>query len=173
MTRDAAIAPGARPPVLFALAGHAVRWRLLSALALSDQRVGELCRLAGERQSLVSYHLRRLREAGVVRSRRSLADGRDTYYALDLDAFRALLEEAAGRLHPGLGATAATAPSERAGRARVLFLCTGNSARSQIAEALVEAQSDGRVQGFSAGSRPKAVHPDALRVLRERGMSTA
>ena len=45
------------PPDVLQLAGHPVRWRLLRELAGSDRRVGELCDLTGERQSLVSYHL--------------------------------------------------------------------------------------------------------------------
>jgi protein-tyrosine-phosphatase len=52
---------------------------------------------------------------------------------------------------------------------RVLFLCTGNSARSQIAEALLRKLSAGRVETFSAGSRPQpTVHPMAIAVLREK-----
>jgi len=52
----------------------------------------------------------------------------------------------------------------------VLFLCTGNSARSQMAQALAEKHSDGRVQACSAGSRPKPLHPNAVRVMREAGI---
>ena len=55
-------------------------------------------------------------------------------------------------------------------RRRVLFLCTGNSARSQIAEALVEQMSGGSVEARSAGSDPKPLHPNAVRVLRGRGI---
>ncbi|WP_289465359.1 arsenate reductase ArsC, partial [Klebsiella pneumoniae] len=42
------------------------------------------------------------------------------------------------------------------------------SGRSQIAEALMRARSEGRVEAHSAGSHPKALHPNAVRVLRER-----
>jgi protein-tyrosine-phosphatase len=52
----------------------------------------------------------------------------------------------------------------------VLFLCTGNSARSQIAEALVEGLTGGAVEARSAGSHPKSLHPNAVRVMRERGI---
>jgi protein-tyrosine-phosphatase/DNA-binding transcriptional ArsR family regulator len=155
------------PPPFLRLAGHPVRWQLLSALARSDLRVGELCALAGRRQSLVSYHLRRLRDGGLVSMRRSAADGRDTYYILDLARCGELLAHAGGALHPGL----APAPRQRrSAPARVLFLCTGNSARSQIAEALCEQQSGGAVRAVSAGSHPKPIHPNAVRVMRERGI---
>lgn len=54
---------------------------------------------------------------------------------------------------------------------RVLFLCTGNSARSQLAEALTNAFLGERWQAFSAGTRPTGyVHPLALQVLREIGI---
>jgi protein-tyrosine-phosphatase/DNA-binding transcriptional ArsR family regulator len=163
------------PPRFLRLAGHPLRWRLLSELARSDRRVGELCELAGRRQSLVSYHLRQLRDGDLVSTRRSAADGRDTYYVLDLARCGDLLLSAGMALHPGLAAT----PRPRAARergavlARVLFLCTGNSARSQIAEALAERLSDGVVRAASAGSHPKPLHPNAVRVMRERGIDIA
>src|ERR1051326_3133233 len=90
------------PPRFLRLAGHPLRWRLLSELACSDRRVGELCELAGRRQSLVSYHLRQLRDGGLVSARRSLADGRDTYYVLELERCGELLVGAGAALHPGL-----------------------------------------------------------------------
>lgn len=53
----------------------------------------------------------------------------------------------------------------------VLFLCTGNSARSILAEGILNHDAAGRFRGYSAGSRPKgAVHPMALRVLTEAGI---
>ena len=55
----------------------------------------------------------------------------------------------------------------------VLFLCTGNSARSILGEALVNRLGQGRLRGFSAGSRPKgAVHPMTLEVLARAGLPT-
>jgi ArsR family transcriptional regulator, arsenate/arsenite/antimonite-responsive transcriptional repressor / arsenate reductase (thioredoxin) len=141
-------------------------------LARSDRRVGELCELAGRRQSLVSYHLRELRDGGLVSPRRSTADGRDTYYALDLTRCRELLSSAGMSLHAGLAPTARQRGrhKHRSALARVLFLCTGNSARSQIAEALCEQLSGGLVSAASAGSHPKPLHPNAVRVMRERGI---
>ena len=53
---------------------------------------------------------------------------------------------------------------------RILVVCTGNSARSQIAEALVEHRSAGTVEARSAGSHPKPLHPNAVRVMAERGV---
>jgi len=160
------------PPPFLRLAGHPLRWRLLMELARSDRRVGELCELAGRRQSLVSYHLRQLRDGGLVLLRRSDADGRDTYYALDLARCGELLASAGASLHPGL--TAPPRPVEKRGRrlapAHVLFLCTGNSTRSQIAEALCERLSDRAVSAVSAGSNPKPLHPNAVRVMRDRGI---
>ena len=59
----------------------------------------------------------------------------------------------------------------RTGTKRALFLCTGNSSRSQMAEAIVNARMGDTWQAFSAGTRPAGyVHPNALRVLAEIGI---
>jgi protein-tyrosine-phosphatase/DNA-binding transcriptional ArsR family regulator len=150
----------APPPSFLRLAGHPVRWRLMSELARSDRRVRELCGLVGREQSLVSYHLGLLRADGVVSMRRSAADGRDAYYSLDATRLGELLAEAGGALRP--------TPPVRA--PRVLFLCTGNSSRSQMAEAFAQRRG---ACAFSAGSHPKPLHPEAVRVMGDRGIDIA
>ncbi len=55
----------------------------------------------------------------------------------------------------------------------VLFVCTHNSARSILAEALLRARTGERVRVFSAGTAPRGVHPGALAALAEAGVSTA
>jgi protein-tyrosine-phosphatase len=121
-------------------------------------------------QNLVSYHLGKLRAAGVVASRRSNADGRDTYYHLDLDRCRELLAEAGVALHPGVPDRPVRPTPARLTAQRVLFLCTGNSARSQMAEALLDQLSGSSVDADSAGSRPKPLNPSAVRVMAGRGI---
>lgn len=160
------------PPSFLRLAGHPLRWLLLSELARSDRQVRELTEEVGKPQSLVSYHLGRLRSGGVVSMRRSSADGRDAYYSLDLATCRELLAESGGALHPGLALVPPPRDGASAGRGRVrvLFLCTGNSTRSQMAEALLEEFAGNTVEVVSAGSHPKPLHANTVRVMRERGI---
>jgi len=52
----------------------------------------------------------------------------------------------------------------------ILFLCTGNSCRSQMAEAFARQSANGKYRIFSAGTEPKGVHPLAVRVMQEVGI---
>lgn len=163
-------------PEFLGLVADPVRWRLLCELGRSDRQVRELVGLVDQPQSLVSYHLGRLRAAGLVSMRRSSADRRDAYYRVELTVCGERLREVGAALHPGLGLVGAgSAHTGIAGvmsrrRWRVLFLCTGNSARSQMAEAFIEHLASGGVEAHSAGSHPKALHPNAVRVMAERGI---
>lgn len=66
--------------------------------------------------------------------------------------------------------TAETGGERAAGRVRVLFLCTGNSCRSQMAEGWARALKGGRIEAHSAGIAPCFVHPVAARVMAEAGV---
>jgi ArsR family transcriptional regulator, arsenate/arsenite/antimonite-responsive transcriptional repressor / arsenate reductase (thioredoxin) len=161
------------PPSFVRLAAHPLRWRLLTELAASDLRVRELVELVSQPQNLVSYHLRLLRDGGLITARRSSFDARDSYYHLDLDRCAHALAATGTALHPALLADtpAAIPPALDRPRPRVivLFACTGNSARSPIAEALLRHRTARGVEVISAGSRPKPrLHPNAVRVLREQ-----
>jgi DNA-binding transcriptional ArsR family regulator len=160
-------APALAPPEFLQLVGHPLRWQLLGELARSDRTVHELTGRVGEAQNLVSYHLGKLREAGLVSARRSSADGRDAYYTAELTRINERLTATAGALHPGLRITPPAGGGDAPGPVTVLFLCTGNSARSQMAEALIRGRSGGAVHAFSAGSHPKPMHPNAIRVMRD------
>src|SRR5262249_62404040 len=90
------------PPTFVRLVAHPVLWRLLRELVQSDRAVRALTELVDEPQSLVSYHLRRLRDGKLVSTHRSSADGRDSYYALDLAHCPAQLQATASALRPAL-----------------------------------------------------------------------
>jgi len=165
-------------PLILKLLAHDLRWQLLTSLAHSDYRVTELVEQVHQPLNLVSYHLRQLRQAGLVHERRSAADERSFYYRVDLEQMHLLYREASSGLHPALGSD--TAPAQRsqwtfAGPPpRLLFLCTGNSARSQMAEVLVRHLSRGQVQAWSAGSHPAAqINPLALRSLAKLGIDSS
>jgi ArsR family transcriptional regulator, arsenate/arsenite/antimonite-responsive transcriptional repressor / arsenate reductase (thioredoxin) len=101
------------------------------------------------------------------------ADRRDVYHSLDLERLRGLYCATGETLHPAL------AEAPRAGvdvslrrqrRPRVLFLCTHNSARSQMAEALLRHLSGGEVDAYSAGTVATRVHPLAVAAMAEKGI---
>ena len=162
------------PPVVVRLLSDPVRWQLLRELGASDRRVRELVDRVGQPQNLVSYHLRRLRAAGLVEARRSSFDGRDAYYRLDVEACARAWAEAGSALHPGIASASSEirVPAAPDGvRWRVLFLCTGNGARSPMAAALMQHRAGDTVEVVSAGSHPKQTHPNAVRALAERGIT--
>jgi ArsR family transcriptional regulator, arsenate/arsenite/antimonite-responsive transcriptional repressor / arsenate reductase (thioredoxin) len=154
------------------LLAHDLRWAMVRQLAQSDLRVKELVARTEQAPNLVTYHLARLRAAGLVSVRRSAADGRDSYYALDLDAVANAVRHLAAAIHPGLSARhvedALPRPEAHAGR--VLFICTGNSSRSQMAEGWLRHLGGPRLVACSAGTAPTALHPLAVAAMEEHGV---
>jgi protein-tyrosine-phosphatase len=163
-------------PEFLKLLAHDLRWKIVTLLARGDYNGQDFMHLLGQPQNLLSYHLRKLHEQQLVREHRSTADERSIYYSLDLETVRSLYQSAGEALHPALGILAAPPPPDEVqpdeATKRVLFLCTENSARSQMAEALLRHLSKGQIEAYSAGSHPTHVHPLALEVLEERGIST-
>ncbi len=134
--------------------GDAHRLRVVEAVGAGDASPGDLARALGISSNLLAHHLRVLESAGLVRRSPSESDGRRSYVRLVSQAFTEL-----GRV-PGRAV-----PTER-----VVFVCSGNSARSQLAAA-VWAQRTGR-RTASAGTRPAArIHPGTRRVARRHGLA--
>lgn len=157
-------------PEFLKLVAHDIRWQMLVALGQSDMRVSELVDLTGEKMNLLSYHLKKLREANLVSMRRSEADGRDVYYSLNLEYLQTSFVQTVELLTPSLLNDAVKGVIEDGGNVRVLFVCTYNAARSQMAEGImrqVATELDYPIEVFSAGTQPTKVHPDAVRALLE------
>jgi protein-tyrosine-phosphatase len=164
----------ARAPNLFKALAHDLRWQILMLLVRSDYCGQELVQLLNHPQNSLSYHLTMLRELEVITERRSAADERFIYYSLNLGVFRALYSSSAEALSPILEAGGPIAQSvvfSSSGKAiRVLFLCTHNSVRSQMAEGILRTLSEGQIETWSAGSQPIAVHPWTMQILRSYGI---
>lgn len=149
-----------------------LRISLLNKLTLGDLRVQELSEQVGAPMNLVSYHLKKLKEAGLVRERRSIADGRDQYYSLELRSLQDQYLALGAALHPSISIDRSCLPALESNadlEPGVLFLCTHNSARSQIAETILRARSGEHTRVVSAGTHPSEVHPLAIEVLEARG----
>jgi protein-tyrosine-phosphatase/DNA-binding transcriptional ArsR family regulator len=143
---------------LHAALGDPARLRIVDALALGDAGPGELAVRFGLATNLLAFHLRVLEDAGIVRRVRSEGDRRRQYVQLRLDDPEvARLTRSPGARRPG--------PPPR----RLVFVCSANSARSQLAAAVWRRRS--RVPATSAGTRPAdRVHPLAAATARGHGL---
>ncbi|MGI8586324.1 MAG: metalloregulator ArsR/SmtB family transcription factor [Chloroflexia bacterium] len=172
MLADRSASPPAEILLFFKALADESRLAIVRLLALTDLRVGEIVDRVRIPQNAVSYHLRLLRQLGLVRDHRSSLDARDVYYRVDLSRLQVLYQAAGHTLYPGMSAD----PDQRESKGwearplRVLILCTHNSARSQLAEGLLRYLGGDQVAVWSAGSRPTIVHPYALQLLTELGL---
>ncbi|GAA4965949.1 helix-turn-helix domain-containing protein [Actinoplanes utahensis] len=136
---------------IHAALGDPARLAIVDALTLGDASPGEIGADLGMPTNLVAHHVKVLHEAGLIVRIRSEGDRRRTYL----------------RLRPG-ALTALTPPPLR-DTGRVVFVCTHNSARSQLAAALWRDRIGRRAA--SAGTRPAArVHPRAVAVAHRHGL---
>ncbi|MEZ5796734.1 MAG: metalloregulator ArsR/SmtB family transcription factor [Paracoccaceae bacterium] len=169
----------------FATLGHPGRlavFRLLLRFAPHGVRPTEIAQAQGLKPNTLSHHLADLTAAGLVDVRRQ---GRSLYYAANLEMTEGLIGYLAldvGRARPDLIAPLLTAqkdaPSMPApspdGAYDVLFICSGNSARSIFAEALLRDLGRGKFRAHSAGTRPNtALNPFALEILNRNGHDIA
>ncbi len=160
--------------------GHPDRlavFRLLMRFAPQGARPTEIAAALGLKSNTLSHHLSDLASAGLARVTRQ---GRSLHYSVNLDLTQGLIGYLAldvGRarsdlLPPVLSDQRHSSMSDTC--FDVLFICSGNSARSIFAEALLRDLGSGRFRAFSAGTHPNAaVHPLALEVLRRNGHRTS
>jgi ArsR family transcriptional regulator, arsenate/arsenite/antimonite-responsive transcriptional repressor / arsenate reductase (thioredoxin) len=168
------------PAHAFATLGHPGRlavFRLLMRFAPQGVRPTEIAAALGLKPNTLSHHLADLTASGLVR--RHGRAGR-CIYAVDLDATEALIGYLALDVGPRAARPAAPLLAPRKDAAMrdtdfdVLFICSGNSARSIFAEALLRDLGKGKFQAFSAGPAPNTeLNPFALEVLRRNGHDMA
>ncbi len=151
------------------------RLAIVRLLALTDLRAGELVERLHLPQNAVSYHLKHLRSLGVLRDRRSSRDARDVYYSVDMERLQALYQAIGDVLHPGIAVKRDTSSvaTDAQPRLRILFLCTHNRARSQLAEGITRYLAGDLVDVYSAGDHPTEVHPLTIEMLSELGIDTS
>jgi protein-tyrosine-phosphatase/DNA-binding transcriptional ArsR family regulator len=145
---------------MHAALGEPVRLAIVDQLVLGDASPGELGTRFAIPTNLLAHHLKVLTEAGIVRRVRSEGDRRRQYVQLRLD------DAAVAAL---TGTRLAPPWTDDAGPRRVVFVCTANSARSQLAGAAWRRVSSLPVA--SAGTRPgQRVHPAAVETGRRHGL---
>ena len=160
----------------FATLGHSGRlavFALLMRFAPRGARPTEIAQALGLKPNTLSHHLADLTASGLVAVQRQ---GRSLFYSVDLDMTEALLSYLAldlGRARPGLLAPLIKDRSMADTPYNVLFICSGNSARSIFAEALLRDLGAGKFVAHSAGTRPGTrLNPFALEVLDRNGHET-
>jgi protein-tyrosine-phosphatase len=141
-------------------------WRLFPLLATSDVQLGEVqARLGAPREDL-EERLTRLSQLGIIDQRVSDVDAGTRYVRLQVERLRTTVQHLISAIHPSFQLASLPEPAAFSPmRPRVLFLCTENSARSQLAEALLRRLSKGAVEAYSAGTQPGVVHPRVLDLL--------
>jgi ArsR family transcriptional regulator, arsenate/arsenite/antimonite-responsive transcriptional repressor / arsenate reductase (thioredoxin) len=151
------------------------RFTIMRLLMASDLRAGEIVERLRLPQNAVSYHLRQLRAAGLLHDRRSSSDARDVYYSVDLDRLQALYQTSGDELHARLpdDGELPKVLEQHTRPLRILYLCTHNSARSQMAEGLTRHLGGKHVEVYSAGSFPSRVHPLTLELLHACDVDTS
>lgn len=154
-------------------------FRLLARASPGGLSAGELASRLDLPASTLSFHLQHLAQADLVRAERR---GRSLIYSLRAETLRELvwfLGEDCCQGRSDLFGSLTERIDERRREARavarpaVLFLCSRNSARSQMAEALLRREAPNRFEVHSGGLDPGPIHPLTLRVLEEIGIDTS